>query len=209
MYKRIIFDLDNTLIIWKNEYIKGLDNTIKYFNLNIDVCIVDEVINSLESKYDKLSKKLLLKEINDATKLNLDMSFVNKLFEEQKNLSEINEDLIDTLKYLSSKYELVVLTNYFKEVQVGRLKHALIDKYFKTVIGGDEVLQKPNFESFEMAVGNFKKSECIMVGDNLKIDIEGAINFGIHAIVCDYFNLIPSSNKYLKIQKISELKNIL
>ena len=45
-------------------------------------------------------------------------------------LSFIDDDLIDVLDYLSKKYELVILSNYFTNIQKNRLKNAKIDKYF-------------------------------------------------------------------------------
>lgn len=209
MYKRIIFDLDNTLIMWKKEYIKGLDNTIKYFNLDIDSNVIDKIIDSLEYKYERISKEILLDEINEICNVNLDISFVDKLFEEQSKLSEIDDEVITTLEYLSNKYELVVLTNYFKEVQVNRLKNAQLEKYFKEVIGGDEVLLKPRKESFQFACGNYEKFECLMVGDNYDMDIIGALNYGIDVIGCDFNGKLLDSDRYTIIKKFSELKKIL
>ena len=52
------------------------------------------------------------------------MDFVDCLFENQSVLIDIDDSTIGTLKYLSKKYELVILTNYFKEVQEKRLENA-------------------------------------------------------------------------------------
>ncbi len=209
MYKRIIFDLDNTIIMWKKEYIIAVENTIKYFNLSISSHLIDKIIDSLEHKYNKISKEILLDEINKNCNLNLDLSFVNKLFEEQSLLFDIDEEVVNTLKYLSNKYELVILTNYFTEVQNNRLKNAKIDKYFKEIYGGDQVLVKPNSEGYKLACGDFEKSECLMVGDNYDIDILGALNFGISAVIIDDSNKILESDRYKIIKNFSELKNIL
>ena len=35
MIKRIIFDLDNTIMIWKDDYINALRDTLLYFNVDI------------------------------------------------------------------------------------------------------------------------------------------------------------------------------
>lgn len=209
MIKRLIFDIDNTLIIWKKDYIKALEKAMREFNVNIDSKIIDKIIDSQEMKYDTLSKEKLLNDINDECSLNLNMDFIDKLFQEQKTLAKPDQEIIDTLKYLSSKYELVILTNYFTEVQTARLKKAQILRYFKEIYGGDQILLKPRKEAFSTAVANFKKEECIMIGDSLAIDIEGAINYGIKAIAFDYKSEIPNSNKYQKINKICELKEIL
>lgn len=209
MIKRLIFDIDNTLIIWEKSYISALENAMEAFNVNVDSKIIDKIIDSQESKYETLSKSQLLKDINKECNLNLDMNFIDRLFEEQKKLAKPEKEIISTLEYLSKKYELVILTNYFTEIQTSRLEKAKILKYFKEVYGGDQILMKPRKESFQSAISNLKKEECVMIGDSITIDIEGAINFGIKAIAYDYKSQIPNSTKYQKISKISELKNIL
>ena len=209
MIKRIIFDVDNTLIIWKKEYISALEKVMKEYNLHFDSKIIDDIISSLEYKYATLSKEILLQEINSNCHLNLDIEFINKLFEEQGKLAYEDKDVINTLRYLNNKYELVILTNYFTEVQTKRLEKAGILKYFKKIYGGDSILLKPRFEAFSKACGNLKKEECLMVGDNYDFDIRSAFEFGIKVIACDYYNNLPSSDKYIKITKFTDLKDIL
>ena len=209
MIKKVIFDLDNTLIMWKKDYINALIDTMKCFDVKKDPAIIDDIIESLEKKYEIISKKILLNDINRICDLNLDMNFINKLFENQKKLAEIDDNLIEIIKYLSKKYELVVLSNYFKEIQIGRLKTAKIYDYFTNVYGGDDVKLKPNKESYLRAIYPNKIEECIMIGDSLKYDIEGALKIGLKAILYDYNNKLPDSEEYIKINKLEELKNIL
>lgn len=141
--------------------------------------------------------------------LNLDISFIKKLEKRQSKLSFIDDDLIDVLDYLSKKYELVILSNYFTNIQKNRLKNAKIDKYFSKVFGGDEIKLKPRPEAFLKAVYPNKKEECLMIGDSLKMDIEGALNVGLKVIAVDYFNKLPKSDKYILIDDIKKLKEIL
>ena len=54
-----------------------------------------------------------------------------------------------------------------------------------------------------------KIEECIMIGDSLKYDIEGALKIGLKAILYDYNNKLPDNEEYIKINKLEELKNIL
>ncbi len=114
--KKVIFDIDNTLIIWKQEYICALKETLDYFDIKIDVNLVDNVIDNLEQNHKIISKEILLNDINEKFNLNLEMSFINMLFEKQKELAFYNKKIFDTIKYLSRKYELLIFTNYFHEV---------------------------------------------------------------------------------------------
>ncbi len=209
MIKRLIFDIDNTLIIWKKEYISALEKAMKTYNVNVDSKIIDKIIDDQEIKYNTLSKEQLLNDINNNCHLNLNMNFIDNILEEQKKLAYPDQEVIKTLEYLSNKYELVALTNYFTEVQTARLEKAHILKYFKEVYGGDKILLKPRKEAFATAISSYRKEECIMIGDSLITDIEGAINFGIKAIACDYQHQFPEKTQYQKIKKISDLQELL
>lgn len=210
MVKKLVFDLDNTLIMWKSEYVSALEETMKEFNIeSIKLYAIDNIIETLEKKYEIISKDILLKDINEQCNLNLNMDFINLLFEKQKLLAFKDNELIETIKYLNSKYELVVLTNYFTDVQKGRLETAGILKYFKEVFGGDEVKLKPSKEAFMKAIYPNNIDECIMIGDSLEFDIKGALNIELEAIAFDYKNQIPDSKDYIKIKKISDLMKIL
>lgn len=207
MIKRIIFDLDNTLIMWQEKYKMAIKNTIDYYKLDIDYQLVDEVIESYGNYYDTYQKENMLQLINKSFNLKLGLDFIEKWLEEIGNMADIDEDVIDTLKYLSQKYELVVLTNWFKESQVSRLKKAEIYHFFKEIYGGEEVA-KPNPLSFKKAIGNNKKEECLMIGDDIETDIKGAINFGIKAILIDSNDKYKDS-EYIRINNLKQLKEML
>ena len=65
MIKKLIFDLDNTLIIWKDEYSLELKYLLEEYK--IDTCYkkVDKIIDDLEYKHDTISKEILLNDINN------------------------------------------------------------------------------------------------------------------------------------------------
>lgn len=206
MIKKLIFDLDNTLIMWKDEYVNALRDTLKKYNNNEDPNYVNDLIDSYEDYYDKYDKNNLLEHINNNIKDKVSMDFMNDFLEEIGFMSEPNEDVIDTLDYLSKKYELVVLTNWFTVPQTNRLKTAKIDKYFKEIYGGEDFI-KPNKEAFIKAVGNFKLEECVMIGDNYNIDVMGAYNAGIRPIFMNPKH--KENNNFEEITKLSDLKDIL
>lgn len=207
--KKIIFDVDNTLIIWKKEYISALKETLDFFNVEIDAYVVDSVIESLEGKYDIISKEILLKDINKICNLQLKMDFINMFFEKQKKLATFDQELYNTIEYLSDKYELVVFSNFFSEIQEGRLETLGIRKFFSKVYGGDIIKVKPCKESFIKIIGENKPYECVMVGDSLKYDIQGALDVGMNAILYDYKNVYNEKYSYPVIKNIKDLKSIL
>lgn len=217
MIKRLIFDVDNVLIPWKKEYESAVDKTLYELGINNENLNNETIRNAQlewESKITKYDKQDLLEYINKSLNANLTMKFIDLW---QENLAEcaskdFPKSYYETFKYLSSKYELVALTNWFAETQSERLKTANIYQYFKIVYGG-EFSAKPNKESFINALGENRLEECAMIGDDLKIDILGAKNAGIKSLVWkdihnkkdEYSNLLDGVRI---IKEIEELKNI-
>jgi putative hydrolase of the HAD superfamily len=71
-------------------------------------------------------------------------------------------------------------------------------------------VKKPNPKIFEyaVAVANAQKEQSIMIGDCIEADVNGALNFGMDAIL---FN-IDSAKTHINIKQVShllELKNYL
>ena len=207
MIKYLVFDLDNTLIEWKDEYVYTFHNVLKKLDLHYDpetVQKLNDLVADYEDTQDIYTKKNFVDFLNKNCNTNLPIEFADLLIEEQCNCFEYNEDLVDTIKYLSTKYELICLTNWFTETQIGRLKGAGIYKYFKIVTGGDEHILKPFKGSFDI-IDN--KGECIMIGDSLKKDIYPALELGMKAILITKDDI--KDDRFKVIKNITELKEML
>lgn len=204
MIKRLIFDIDNTLIMWKEEYREALRKTIEYYNLDLDYVLVDNLIEVYEESHDCFSKQAMLNLINEAFNCNLTLDFIDYWLKEMGNMAEIDRETIETLDYLSQKYELVILTNWFRDSQIARLKTVGIEKYFKEFYGAEEFM-KPDPNSFKAAMNGKNIDECIMIGDTYKTDIIGAINIGMRAIMVSN----EQRNDIETIKEIKDLKEIL
>lgn len=211
MIKRIIFDLDNTLIEWKEEYWDSIEKALIRSNIRYtknDAEKIKEAVNNYEMEYNIYKKESMLECMKKYSNLNLKIEFIDNWIEELSKCApeKSDEEIIDTLEYLYKKYELVVLTNWFKVSQINRMNKVNITKYFKEIYTPEEFLNKPNKEAFLIASEN-KIDECIMVGDSLKTDVNGALNVGMKAI---YINKEGKENKdYITIKKINELKEIM
>ena len=218
MIKRIIFDLDNTLIMWKDEYEKAADidlNTINYPKTND----LYKKINEVESEYEegkiKYDKTEVIDYLNEKLNLHLPYKFMDIWSENIGRIAvpeEYPKEDFETLAYLSKKYELVILTNWFIECQIKRLENIGICKFF-TEFYGAEKYAKPYKESFEQAAGKFQMDEIAMVGDSLKMDIKGAIDAGIKNVVWrDIKNKAEEYKEELEgvyvIKELKQLKNI-
>ena len=208
MVKRLIFDLDNTLIMWKDEYILALKNVLDDLDVtynNDKLHEIDSVLVEYEKHHDIYEKEMFLKYVNDCCNIKLPINFVDKLIIEQGNCYEEDVQLVDTIRYLKTKYELMLLSNWFTETQKLRLKGLGILDCFSIVSGGDERLLKPNLKAFNVCLENVKPEECIMIGDSLKHDIIPASTLGMNVIwVTDKQN-----ETYTTVDKVYSLKKML
>lgn len=208
MIKRIIFDIDYTLLKpnYDREYLffkKYVSEDNHYF-----IYHMYEILKEYEDTHLKYELNTILNHLNRyCDGLELDEKFFNDWVNFSTELDKQDTSVVDdVLSYLSNKYELVALSNWVRESSIKKLEKTDLLKYFTHVYGGDDYL-KPNVESYTMAIGSYKPEECIMIGDNLNIDIIGAINAGLHAI--HYTNGKYVDHQYQKIKCLSELKKLL
>lgn len=205
--KRIIFDIDYTLLIPNYDkedrfFEKVVPNHWQYLTQNIL-----NILTEYERTHKQYNKKKFIKHLNNHLYHKVGYDFMEKWFRFNAQLD--NQDTTDTketLKYLKmKKLELVVLSNWFTIPQKEKLKRVGLLPYFDKVYGGDYYL-KPYEESFLLASSPHKLEECVMIGDNIKVDVEGAINAGMNAI---YYTL-GEEKEYSKnkIKSIKELTKI-
>lgn len=217
MIRRIIFDLDDTLIKWKDDYWNAVNRTFDDLNLrysNEDINKIKRAVDYYEDgRYDRYDKKLMHKTLEQFLEYQLPENFVDIWLKNLENCapSELDDDTLRTLKYLKSKYDLVILTNWFKDSQIGRLKTSKIYDFFTKVYAAEDFKMKPNKEAFTFAMGDFKSSECIVIGDSFKTDILGALNANIKSIYLDNTGKITEgeigTNKVKVIYELIEIIN--
>ena len=192
MIKKLIFDLDNTLIMWKEEYNiavqKALEMTYSINNKEMSDIInnyADEFENDLSNPKRYYDRQVFLDYINKKTNYNLNMEFLDNWLKCNVIYSTpdtLEKSVHNTLEYLSNKYELVILTDWFGETQIERLKKVDIYKYFSKLFAAKQYA-KPKKEAFLQAIGENTPEECAMIGDSIEIDILGAQNVGISNLV--------------------------
>jgi len=215
MIKKIIFDLDDTLILFDDKIYESVVKTFDIYKLRYDEELIEAfktTLNSYETEYNTYDKKSLINHIKNNMGIRITIPFLNVwlyyLGQMKPFDMEYNEEVKTTLKYLKEKYELIVLTNFFTYSQMERLKRAKLYDYFSEIIGADIVLNKPNREAFIRAIGNNKPEECIMIGDNISSDVKGASNIGMDTILCDPYDKHKVYTKK-RIVKFNELKEML
>jgi putative hydrolase of the HAD superfamily len=122
------------------------------------------------------------------------------------------DDVLPTLKKLHERnLPLGLLTNLTKDVDVLSRKLGL-EPYLNFIItpaiaGAD----KPNPAIFRAAVARtgLSAEECLYVGDQYKIDIVGARNAGMQAVLIDRYNISPDLKECSRIISLSEIVKFL
>jgi HAD superfamily hydrolase (TIGR01549 family) len=211
MLKRLIFDLDNTLFPFEEEYWNTVKETFEEEKLAYTKETLPkfkEAIRTYEDYYPMYKKETMRKHLEDNLNRNLTDTFIDTWIRKLQKCAPktIEPEVIETLKYLYQKYEMIVLTNWFTDQQQERIKNASLAKYFQKVIGTDTVLNKPSKEAFILSCGPHRPNECMMIGDSLKTDIIGAKEAGLNVI---YLNKNDEKTNYPSIKEITELKEIL
>ncbi len=171
MIKRIIFDIDGTLIresnfrtfiteVFKNYGIEDIDK-INLFIANI---------SEYEHNYNCYDRNLYLKFFSNIIGIKLDYNFLKILFQEAKKSIPNNSILIRKMLSTLSEYELVLLSNFFEESQRNRLTAMGINDYFSEYYG--EKIIKPNKQVYMEAKGKHEPEECLIVGNDKQLDID-------------------------------------
>ena len=216
MIKRVIFDIDNTLIDWKTEYDDKVKEVLTELNekrKESEIKNLQEAINEYENYYLTFNLDKMVEFVREYTNIKYSKEVIQKILDMWGTCvpESYSVENIDTLKYLKNKYELVILTDWFLKPQLNRLKLLKIDKFFSEIYTAENAKRKPNKEAFFQAIGEYKPEECIMIGDSYERDVIGAINSGLYAVwyrgkkeLCE--NL---KEKVTIIEELSDLKDIL
>lgn len=205
MIKRLIFDVDGTLITGVN-FIDSIRKTLSklgiYSENNVKLFL--EGIKTYEQLYNNYNIKSYTKHFEQVLNNKLPENFVFMFWEELKDaIPPKNNKLIDKISKLSQKYELVLLTNYFAISQLNRLNNMGIGSFFKECYG--EHCIKPNKQAYLEACGNNKVEECVMIGDDLDLDIKRAREEGLSTIFINSKCVATNSSMGVVVNSVEDI----
>ena len=148
-----------------------------------------------------------------------DVELAKRLGEDFLHRTTLQTNLVDgaieTLEYLKSKgYTLSIISNGFIEVQYTKLRRSGLLPYFSNVFLSEEVgYQKPDIRFFQAVLDrlNATPAECLVIGDNLQTDIQGAQNANMRAIFYNTHSEHHSKNEFSGqiIANLLEIKTIM
>ena len=220
--RHVFFDLDHTL--WDFE--TNSDKTFAYIfernRVTLDLERFTETYRPINRKYwklfreDKVSKSDLrysrLREAFDVLEFEAGDDLIHTLSEEYIAYLSLNNQLfahaLEVLEYLRKKYSLHIITNGFEEVQHRKLASSRLEPYFEHVVTSENVgVKKPDPRIFQYALekAEARPTESIMIGDNYEADIQGALNVGMRAIMCEFNGELPRED-VTTVKTLLELK---
>ena len=224
--QHVFFDLDHTLWDFEKNSDLTFKKVFKINNLQIDLNLFLEIYKPLNFNYwklyreEKVTKSALrygrLKETFDAINFEVSDELINLIADQYiTHLADFNflfDGTCEILDYLKKNYKLHIITNGFEEIQTKKMINSNIYHYFEKVITSESVgVKKPNPKVFNYALQMVKANpnECMMIGDNLEADIQGAINCGIKAIHYNSENSNSIPKNITSIYNLLDLKEYL
>ena len=218
--QHVFFDLDHTLWDFEKNSALTFKEILPAANVTVDIDLFLNIYIPINFSYwkkyreEQVTKKelkyLRLKETFDTLMLPVKDEVIHHLSDEYiaklPNHNHLFEGTFEILEYLQTHYQLHIITNGFEEIQTKKMKKSGIYNFFDAIMTSESVgVKKPNKKVFEYALEkvNANASNCIMIGDNLEADIEGALNCGIKAI---HFN---SENSNLIPKNITSINHLL
>lgn len=186
-YKKYIFDIDYTILIpdWSKEddYFKlyiPLEEQEEFFKCKQDI------LNKYEHDFPKYNTKTL-SDYFGKYGFTVTEDVINgwMLYNGETIVDEVVDGTLALFEYLKENdKEIVILTNWFSGTQIPRLKRAGLLQYIDKIVAGENAM-KPGLKSFELAIGETEKEDCIMIGDSIRSDKAGADNVGIDCYIVD------------------------
>lgn len=205
-YKNLFFDLDDTLWAFSSNarttfqevyFEHGLDGFFPSFDHYYN--IYQQRNTELWVEYgagritkDELNKQRFLYPLTAVGHPDEELAktYSDDFFQRIPLKSGLMPHAKEVLDYLSSRYNLYILSNGFRELQTQKMQSAGIDGYFKRVILSEDLgLHKPAAQLFHFALSATQSEarNTLMIGDSWSADIEGAKGVGVDQA---YYSLV-------------------
>ena len=205
MIKRIIFDVDKTLI-GETDFTKTVVKVLKKYNMcnSYNINGFKKAMEEYDLTHDYYSRSEYLNFINSHIDRRMYLDFLCEYFEELRYavpspIPGVKESL-ENLK--NAGFELVCLTNYFAKPQRSRLETLGLSEYIDKIYG--EYSSKPMKASYLLAAGSNNMDECVMVGDNFVVDVEVPNYLGFKTIYVTGKDE-KLTDKYIEVPSVSNI----
>ena len=212
-YKDLFIDFDDTLYDTHGNAVIALSETFDYFHLDRyfedPQVFYDAYWTANIDLWTQYAKGEITRDYLIVERFRRPLS-VGKGIEVTKELClEISDKFLDfcaskpgvidgaheLMDYLKRKgYRMHMCSNGFHEVQYKKLDACSLHDYFNTIILSEDAgVNKPSKDYFDYAltVSGANRETTLMIGDNLRSDILGALNAGLDAMLFNRWQ-VPS-----------------
>jgi len=224
-YKCIFFDLDHTLWDYETNSRETLHELFHAHSLD-ERGVTDfksfhrefkQVNAALWELYDhgKIGSEIIRKErfkkileVFQAYDQKLSDELSHKYFYLCPKKGNLMPYAVETLRYLSGRYKLSVITNGFEEIQNTKLNAGNLHQFFDHIVTSQKAgHKKPAREIFDYTLNKngIPSHEAVMIGDNLVTDIAGARNASIDTL---YYNPEKNSHHEKVTHEIESLREL-
>ena len=205
--EKFIFDLDGTLLKkdyrYEEDYFKSVLSPKDAEKLLANIGDLIALYEAENYKYDIL---LLSAFFTEKLGFIITPEVISNWVEAGKSCDNtIIPGVVEVLEYLKAKdKKMVVLSNWFRDMQVERLRKTKLFDYFDEIYCADDICLKPNIEAYKKACGETNFSSCVIIGDSLNEDVLVPRSLGIETV---YF--CPKGDYDSKDDNVKVIKNMI
>ena len=224
MYKALFFDIDDTLLNYRQSSRAALERTCHCFEIPYS----EAVFNAFIGIDDKLwmAQKHGEHTVEDVLRLRFPALFehlrlgaytpaFSPTFEaHMADECAMESHAAEIIRHVSGKYKLFAASNGILRMQEKRMAKAGLAEHFEALFVSDNIgHEKPNPAFFDQCLerSKLRPEEILFIGDSIEADMQGAYNSGIAA--CWYNKKGKPHPEGLKIHHtisdLLELKNII
>lgn len=202
--QRLVFDLDRTLITSDPQLERDYFRSIYGEFGDAFVDQIPELLDVYENKFPRYDISMLAEYLTSKTDYHVTPKVVQDWVHILAGVPDTKEENVEeVLTYLKENdYSLAVLTNWFRDTQVPRLKKAGLLEYFDEVYTGDDFL-KPQKIAYFTSLGDYRPEEAVFIGDSVNRDYIGPRACGMHSILYDKNN--THHKTLVKVKNLDEL----
>lgn len=211
MLKGIIFDLDGVLVDSEPVHFLAYKQSFEKYGIDLSK---ENYLRFGVSRGDRF----LVEKISQKYKKKIDLEEIRKLKKEYfgkkigTNL-RLREGILETISLLSNKCKLAIASSSRRETIERVLRQFEMRKYFKAIVGGDEVESvkpEPDIYLRVLDLLSFSSEQCIAVEDS-QTGLRAAKGAGLRCVACptEYTNLHDLSRADFLAKDINMVREII
>lgn len=223
-YKKLIFDLDNTILDFRDTEEKALKKIITTYELPYTTETIQSYKEINHGLWQKLEQGKITREKLFTSRfflflekfgIEVDGEKVENMYRKALGegflMMDHAHEILTILK--KSGYELYAGTNGVAKTQKQRLAGADLNHFFEDIFISEEIgVEKPDPQFFQYifeTLNSHNKEEYLMIGDSLTSDIKGAQNVGIDSVWYNFADIKVDTKVVPSTYSITNLLDLL